>query len=163
MLKQLTALIAAHLILSTPAVAQSQYEIDTVRAGKSCTKCNLFQADFSYAHINNVDLSGARLRQANMTLSTMRRVDFAGANLSVANLFGGDFTNSNFSGANLTDSTLVGGYFEGANFSGANLTNTNFGGSDLKTAIGLTQRQLNHACGDKLTQLRDGLTIPRCK
>lgn len=163
MLKQLFALAAACLIFTAPMSAQSASEIAKVKSGKSCPACNLFQADFSYQAIKDINLSDSRLRQASMSLSTMNGVNFSGANLSVANLFAGSFTNANFSKANMTNSTLVGAYFDGANFSGANLTGANLGGAELQLAMGLTQRQLNQACGDKHTKLRGGFTIPSCK
>ena len=163
MLKHFIAVFAAVLLIALPSEAQSVAEISKVKSGQSCPGCNLFQADFSYQGIRNVDLSGARLRQASMSLSTMNGVNFKGANLSIANLFGGRFTGANFSGANLRSATLVGGYFSGANFSGADLSGANLGGAELQQALGLTQTQLNQACGDQYTKLRAGLTIPRCK
>ena len=151
------------IFLAMPSEAQSASDIAKAKSGQSCQGCNLFQADFSYQGIRAVDLSNSRLRQANLSLSTMNGVNFSGANLSIANLFGGRFTGANFSGADLTNATLVGGYFSGASFSGANISGANLGGADLRNARGLTQRQLNTACGDTYTQLRDGLTLPRCK
>lgn len=163
MLKHIAVFAAALLMIAAPASAQSASDIAKVKAGKSCEGCNLFQADFSYQGIRNVNLSNSRLRQSSMSLATMNGVNFSGANLSVANLFGGRFTGANFAGANLQNATLVGGYFNGANFTGADLTGANLGGAELETARGLTQRQLNAACGDNYTKLRGGLTIPRCK
>jgi uncharacterized protein YjbI with pentapeptide repeats len=46
--------------------------------------------------------------------------------------------------------------------SGAVLTGANFSGAELQDALGLTQAQLNEACGDATTQLPAGMTIPRC-
>jgi len=163
MMKHVVAFVAAFLIFAAPSTAQSASDIAKVKSGNSCTGCNLFQADFAYQGIRGVDLSKSRLRQASLALSTMNGVNFSGSNLSVANLFGGRFTSANFSGANMKQSTLVGGYFDGANFSGADLTGANLGGAELHKATGLTQRQLNKACGDEFTKLRGGLTIPRCK
>ncbi len=163
MLKHITAVLFGFLLIAFPAESQSASDIAKVKSGQSCTECNLFQADFSYQGLRNTDLSKSRLRQASLSLSTMNGVNFAGANLSVANLFGGRFTGANFSGANLQNSTLVGAYFSGANFAGANLNGANLGGAELQQARGLTQAQLNKACGDAFTQLQKGLTIPRCK
>ena len=163
MLKHIAAVFAAFILISQPSEAQSAAEIAKAKSGQSCQGCNLFQADFSYQGIRDVDLSGSRLRQSNLSLSTMNGVDFSGANLSIANLFGGRFTGANFSRANLQSATLVGGYFSGANFSGANLAGANLSGAELQRALGLTQSQLDQACGDQFTELRAGLTIPRCK
>jgi uncharacterized protein YjbI with pentapeptide repeats len=58
---------------------------------------------------------------------------------------------------------LVGGSFNGAKFKNANLAKANFSGSDLSTATGLTQAQLDAACGDAETRLPKGLSLPACK
>lgn len=163
MLKHIAALFVSFVLVAAPSEAQSASEIAKAKSGQSCQKCNLFQADFSYLGIQNADLSGSRLRQANLSLSTMSGADFSGANLSVANLFGGRFTSADFSHANLKSATLVGGYFSDANFTRADLSEANLSGADLQQAWGLTQAQLNKACGDSYTQLQKGLTIPRCK
>jgi uncharacterized protein YjbI with pentapeptide repeats len=47
---------------------------------------------------------------------------------------------------------------QGADFTGANLS-----GADLSTAMGLTTRQLEDACGDEATALPAGVTIRACK
>ena len=76
--------------------------------------------------------------------------------------YGGVFSSSNFAGANLTNASFVGAYVEGASFAGATLTGANFSGARLDRATGLTQRQLNQACGDETTSLPGSLRIPAC-
>lgn len=146
-----------------PVMAQDASNIAKVRDGNTCTRCNLFQADFSYQGIRNIDLSGSRLRQADLSLSTMDGVDFTDADLSVANLFGGRFSHARFVRADITSATLVGAWFGGADFSGANLTGANLSGAYLKTAKGLTNQQLATACGDEYTLLPDGINLPHCR
>lgn len=158
-------LVAAGLIaLAAPqSHAQNASQIATAKSGKSCKDCNLFQADLSYTQIKGVSFAGARLRQSNLTLATMDDVNFSGANLSIANMYGARFTGASFQNANLTDAILVGGSFDVANFSGANLTNANISGAEMSKARGLTQRQLNKACGDSSTQLPSGLNVQHCR
>lgn len=163
MMKHIAAIAALGLLFAAPATAQSASDIAKAKSGKSCVGCNLFQADFSYDGIRNVNLSKSRLRQSDMTAATMDGVNFSGANLSIANLAAGRFTGASFKGADLSQATLVGGSFDGANFAGANLTGANLSGAEMAKAYGLTQKQLNKACGDHTTQLRGNLTIPRCK
>lgn len=153
---------AAFLGLSLPAAAQNAGHIDKVRNGQSCPGCNLFQADLAYMDADGVDVSGARLRQSDMQLATFNRWNLSGANLSVANLFGARFNGSNFSNVNFENATLVGGYFGSSTFAGANLSGANLSGADLHLSRGLTQGQLNRACGDEATRLPAGLSIPRC-
>jgi uncharacterized protein YjbI with pentapeptide repeats len=149
-------------LLATPAQAQNAGQIARVRAGASCPGCNLFQGDFSGIETRGQNLSGARIRQADLSLATMNRTRFTNADLRDVEAYGGVFSSSNFSGANLTNSSWVGTYLEGSSFSGATLSGANFSGAQLARATGLTQRQLNTACGDASTTLPGRLTIPAC-
>ncbi|MEM7328343.1 MAG: pentapeptide repeat-containing protein [Pseudomonadota bacterium] len=162
MLRQIASLILVAGVSISPAIAQNAGEIVKVRDGKSCAGCNLFQAELSYQDATKIDLSGARLRQSNMALTTYDDVNFSGANLSIANLFGARFNRSDFKQANMQNAIAVGTYFGASNFSGADLTGANFSGADLTIVRGLTQAQLNRACGDANTRLPKGKTIPRC-
>ena len=67
-----------------------------------------------------------------------------------------------FTGANLTNAAFVGAYLQGANLTGSDLTGTNFSGAQMDRAVGLTQGQLNKACGDQSTRLPKGLSLPSC-
>ena len=158
-------LVAAGLLaMAAPsATAQDAGQIASAQSGKSCEKCNLFQADFSFNQITGASFAGARLRQSNMTLAIFDRVNFSGTNLSIANMYGGRFTGTNFKKADLTDAILVGGSFEGTNFTGAVLKNANLSGAEMSSAKGLTQGQLNSACGDAYTELPGGLKVQHCR
>lgn len=170
------ALIACLIALTTPAFAQApsdtggpitnQQERDgiaaRVRGGASCARCDLFQIDLSYQNIGGRDFSGARIRQAELSLAQADRTHFHGANMSLANLFGARMTGADLTDVNLSHATLVGSYLGGARMSGAVLTGANLSGAEAEDAVGLTQAQLNAACGDATTQLPSGLTIPRC-
>ncbi|MES2835322.1 MAG: pentapeptide repeat-containing protein, partial [Pseudomonadota bacterium] len=97
-----------------------------------------------------------------LSLSVMNRTNFSRADLRDVEAFGGVFSSSNFRGADLTNASFVGAYLEGANFSGATLSGTNLSGAQLGRATGLTQGQLNRACGDEATVLPGSLHIPAC-
>jgi uncharacterized protein YjbI with pentapeptide repeats len=157
------AIIAAAMTLfGAPVSAQNGGEIARVQSGASCSGCNLFQADLSYRDLPRVNLSGARLRQANLSLTTMNGANFSRADLSVADLFGGRFTGASFAGANLQNANFVGAYFGRADFSGATLNGAIFSGAEMERVRGLTQAQLDTACGDQDTRLPPGLRIPVC-
>jgi uncharacterized protein YjbI with pentapeptide repeats len=167
----LTSFSCGHLVYAEPPSATggptvSQEERDDiairVRAGDPCANCDLFQIDLAYQAIPGRDFSGSRIRQSNMTVATADRANFRGANLSLANLFGMRAGHADFTDANLEGATLVGGYFGYARFGGAALTGANLSGAELTGATGLTQEQLNTACGDATTTLPAGMTIPRC-
>ncbi len=152
------------LIGAAPALAQNQSQIDGVLNGaKSCAGCNLFQAPFAYIDLRDANFSGARLIQASFTVTILTRANLYGANLSHADMFGTVLTNANLGNTNLTRTNLAGSWLLGANLGGADLSETVFSGARMETTYGLTQSQLNHACGDADTQLPPGLTIPRCQ
>ncbi|HRP12512.1 MAG TPA: pentapeptide repeat-containing protein, partial [Terricaulis sp.] len=67
-----------------------------------------------------------------------------------------------FSGADLTSAVARRGQFARANFARARLHQADFSGADLRQARGLTQAQLNLACGDRETRLPRGLSVPAC-
>jgi uncharacterized protein YjbI with pentapeptide repeats len=154
--------LAAVFVTAAPVVAQNAGQIARVRGGASCGGCNLFQADLSGVERSGLNLTGSRLRQADLSLSVMNRTRFADADLRDVEAYGGVFAGSNFAGANLTNASFVGANLDGASFGGASLSGVNFSGASLVRASGLTQGQLNRACGDEATRLPRGLTLPRC-
>ena len=156
------ALAAVLLVAATPVLAQNAGQIARVRGGASCAGCNLFQGDFSGVEATGLNLTGARLRQADLSLSVMNRARFSNADLRDVEAYGAVFSGARFNGANLTNASFVGAYLEGAGFSGATLTGANFSGARLARATGLTQSQLNRACGDDSTTLPGSLRIPAC-
>lgn len=156
--------VAAALLIGLGAAnAQDASQIESVRAGQSCSGCNLFQANLAYLDLPNKDFSGSRLRQADLSLSTMNYANFEATNLSVANMFAARFTGANFKNADLTNAVMVGTYLGGANFTGAKMTRVNLSGAEMATAKGLTQAQLDQTCGDEATELPPGLRIPSCQ
>ena len=152
----------AFAALAASASAQNHTQIAQVRAGSSCPGCNLFQADLTNLEKSGLNLSGARLRQADMTLAVLNRARLNNADLRDINTFGAVLEGSNFSNADLTNASLVGAWLQGINWSGAKLQGANIAGSDLSRARGLTQEQLNSACGDDSTRLPAGMTVPNC-
>lgn len=163
MLKQIAAAFALLIVGAAPALAQNADEIARVQNGQPCEGCNLFQADLAYLELPGINVANSRLRQSNLSLVTMDRASLRNANLSVANLFGGRFTGADFSSANLDQAVLVGGYFGGANFEGASLEGANLSGGNFSSARGLTQAQLDAACGDASTRLPAGLHVRSCR
>ena len=83
--------------------------------------------------------------------------------MSIVNGFGMRAEGSDFTGVDFQDAVLVGGWFGGSKFDNAKFDNANLSGSDLSEAKGLTQAQLNTACGDGETRLPKGLVLQACK
>lgn len=57
---------------------------------------------------------------------------------------------------------LRGARFDGADFRDADLRRANISGVDLSSARGLTQDQLDEACGDGATRAPKGLVVRAC-
>ena len=156
-------LIAALSLAAFPAFAQNAAEVGRAQDGANCPHCNLFQADLSNKDLPGRDFGGARLRQADLSVSVFDHARFGGDDLRDVNGYGGRFTDADFAGANMTNATFVGAYLEGANLRGAVLSGVNFSGAEMGRAVGLSQSQLNAACGDETTKLPAGLRIPACR
>ena len=146
-----------------PALAQNAAQIGQVQNGANCPRCNLFQADFGNKVLKGRNLAGARIRQADMSLSVLNYSNMSHADLRDVNGYGALFTGVNFTGADMTNATFVGAYLQGADFRGAKLAGVNFSGAEMDKAVGLTQRQLNAACGDEKTTLPARLHLPACE
>ena len=162
-MKPVLIALAFCLAAAAPAMAQNAAQIAKVQGGGSCAHCNLFQADFGNRVLKNRNMAGSRLRQSDMSLSVLTHSDMSHTDLRDVNGYGALFGSVNFSGADMTNATFVGAYLESANFRGARLGGANFSGAEMAKAIGLTQGQLNAACGDEKTTLPHGLHIPACK
>src|SRR5579875_3646787 len=74
-----------------------------------------------------------------------------------------NFTNASFRGTELSGANLAGAKLDGADLTGAKTSITSFLGTDLRHVKGLTQAQLDIACGDDKTLLPPGLKIHTCK
>jgi uncharacterized protein YjbI with pentapeptide repeats len=162
-MKPAVVIAAAIVSAALPALAQNAGQIARARAGASCPGCNLFQADFANAELKGRNFARARLRQADLQTATMPRANFAGADLRDVNAYGAVLSGANFAGADLTHASFVGAYLQGAGFARARLDGTNFSGAEMERARGLTQHQLDSACGDTSTRLPLGLHLGSCR
>lgn len=162
--KMKRALIVVALIFAAagPAAAQNAAQIARVEGGGNCPGCDLLQIDLSFRTAAGRDYSGARLIQAGLVAGIYDRTNFSNADLAWADGAAGRFTGARFNGARLENANFVGAYLGGASFAGANLSGANFAGAEMETARGLTQAQLDTACGDATTRLPAGFTIPVC-
>jgi pentapeptide repeat protein len=112
----------------------------------------LREANLGGADLFGAKLSGASLIAANLDHALLAYADLSGADLSLANLRNSILANANLSGANLYR----------ANLSATGLSGANLNGAKLRDAKGLTQTQLDEACGDSKTKLPEGLTLKPC-
>ncbi|HEY1838057.1 MAG TPA: pentapeptide repeat-containing protein [Rhizomicrobium sp.] len=112
-----------------------------------CKGCNLKGADLSNTCVKHKDLEGADFDDAKAVLMCMSYADF---------------TNATFRGTDLSGANLAHAKLDGADFTGAKLAITSFKGTDLTHAKGLTQGQLDRACGDADTKAPAGLHVKTC-
>lgn len=143
------ALAALVLLTALPAAAGARLGEASIRGGNhDCPYCVLKGADLTNQCVKGGNLTGADFDNSRLVLACMSKANFRSAT----------FRNADLSGANLADSKM-----DDADLSGAILTVTSIKGTDLTRAKGLTQAQLDTACGDSATRLPAGLTARQCK
>jgi uncharacterized protein YjbI with pentapeptide repeats len=130
---------------------------------------DLIGADLSNASLSATNLTGANLAFALLINANLEFADLSGAKLNDANLEDADLTDADLSGANLRGANLTYANLEyadltGADLSGVHLNNTGLNKTDLTGAKGLSQGQLDLACGfdGKLPPHEPALTILSC-
>jgi hypothetical protein len=125
--------------------------------GANLSGAKLAGADLSGGALDNANLSGAILWNANLSGAKLTAADLSGASLSFANLSGALLSVANLSRAELADVDL-----SGADLSNANLSDTKLWDTDLTRVENLSQWQLDKACGNDRTKLREGFKLRTC-
>lgn len=110
----------------------------------------LVKADLRDANLQRVDFHYANLQGAVLTDAKINKADFGRANLRDT-----DLTRAELQGARLFDAKLQGATLNHANLTKADLRGTNFSGANLGKTSGLTEDQLDEACGDEKTKPPD--------
>ena len=142
------ALFAA-VWLALPARAADPAAVAKIHGGiVDCVGCDLRGADLTNTCVKEHDLHGA---------------DFTGANATLMCMSFANFTGVSFRGAELSGANLAGAKMDGADVTGAGTSITSFLGTDLRHVKGLTQKQMDVACGDSKTLLPPGLHIHTCQ
>ena len=118
---------------------------------------NLQGAVLEYANLQGADLAGANLQGANLEYANLQGADLDRANLQGADLFGANLREADLDGANLQGADL-----DRANLQGADLYEAKLQGAELRYGEGLTQEELDGACGDEKTELPSGMSIKPC-
>lgn len=113
----------------------------------NCPHCQLEGANLTNTCVKAKDLHGANFDGANATLMCMSFANFKGAS---------------FRGTILDGANLAGADLDGADLTGAHTNITSFLGTDLRHVKGLTQAQLNAACGNAKTKVPAGLKVHFC-
>jgi uncharacterized protein YjbI with pentapeptide repeats len=148
-LLMLCTLIILALTFSWPAPAADPAAVAKIHGGiVDCVGCDLKGADLANTCVKNHDLHGA---------------DFTGANASLMCMSFANFTGVTFRDADLSGANLAGAKMNGADLTGAKTSITSFLGTDLTQVKGLTQAQLDVACGNAKTRLPAGLKVHTCR
>ena len=125
--------------------------------GADLFSANLQGADLLYANLRGAYFVYANLQGADLENANLQEADLSDANLQGANLENANLQEANFGGANLQGANLI-----GANLQGANLGSANLQGAYLIQTEGLTQEQLDLACGDGKTGLPPDMSVKPC-
>ncbi len=152
----LTLAAACAVPVAHAAKPQDVARARNVSKMSECTHCDL----------TNAKMAGGFFQLANMVAADLSGANFDGANLAGAQLDDAKAVNASFVYTNFSGTKLTGADMRGANFANAWLNWTWFAGAKLDganfEAVGLTQDQLEHACGDASTMLPPGLRVPAC-
>jgi hypothetical protein len=149
--KLLILTMALLACLASMAMAAPTYDASAVARIHGgivdCPACNLKGADLTNTCVKAKNLTAANFDGAKAVLMCM----------SFAN-----FTNATFRGTDLSGANLAHANLDGADMTGAVLSITSLKGTDLTQVRGLTQAQLNQACGDDQTKVAPGLKVHTC-
>jgi len=145
----LCTLIIMALTWSVAAQAADPAAVARIHGGiVDCVGCDLKGADLANTCVKEHDLHGA---------------DFTGANASLMCMSFANFTGVSFKDADLAGANMAGAKMKGADLTGAKTSITSFLGTDLRHVKGLTQAQLDVACGNARTKLPPGLKVHICR
>ena len=146
--------------------------------GVSGDKVNLENSIMPDATMIEANLSASNLRASDLRRVDMTRGQFKGSIFNDADLVSvsaedADFSDAEFinaradhidlEGANMTNTKLNGVKFGSAVFNRTTLDGSDLSGADLRSVSGLTQAQLDTACGDYKTRLPRAMSIAYCK
>ncbi len=130
--------------------------------GTTLSEAKLIASNFTMADLRKADLTGSDFSRSDFSRAKLISTDamgavFAGAVFYKSNLGRGDFTGADFTDAQFIDTKFGDANVANANFSGANLS-----GSSLYKIVGLSQKQLDVACGSSDTHLPAGFSLKTC-
>lgn len=167
----LTAVSASQAFAFWPFGADPRLDLAPAYGGV-CEECDLSGriltgARMTHSNFSRSDFSNAVLARADASHSEFDGADFTQADLTRARLIDASCPRARFDRARLAQADARGADFTRANFAQADVTRMNFenadlSGANLRNAHGLTQAQLDQACGDGRTRLPRGLSVGRC-
>lgn len=129
--------------------------------GARFDRIEAYRTDFGRITAEGAVFASAEMQRSNFQEATLTNVDFTKAELGRAQFDGADISGARFSFANLARADFRRVIFNvPTDFDRAYFFLTRIEGVDLSSSTGLTQGQLNMACGDARTRLPSGLRRP---
>ena len=126
--------------------------------GANFSRIEGYRTVFTGVSAKDASFASAELQRADFTGADLTGADFQKSELGRANFQDATITGTSFAFANLARAELQGAKYEGPiDFTGAFTFITRFDGLDLSQAKGLTQSQVDEACGTAETKLPEGL------
>jgi hypothetical protein len=156
------AVIASHVMLPFNNFSWRSKGLLSVNAAIIAGVVFLFAPLHRQFDLFRVNLSGQWLQledlhKAELGFANLRGANLNSANLNSAQLYGADLNNAYLNFANLNNAYLI-----GAHLNNAQLDHADLSGANLFSAEGLTQTQLDNACGNASTTLPKGLRLKPC-
>jgi len=125
-------------------------------------KIEAYRTDFSRIDAQNAIFENAELQRSNFQHAKLANADFIKADLGRSQFDGAAIGGSRFTLTNLSRADFRGADFaKPVDFDRAFFFLTRIEGADLSKATGLTQWQVDMACGDDKTVLPSGLKKPK--
>jgi uncharacterized protein YjbI with pentapeptide repeats len=130
--------------------------------GTRFARIEAYRTDFSGMDAPGANFQNAELQRSNFHAARLADADFTKADLGRSQFDNADVSGSRFSLTNLARADFRGAKFaRPVDFDRAFFFLARIEGVDLSAATGLTQWQLDMACGDDRTRLPAGLTKPK--
>ena len=133
-----------------------------IAKGARFDRIEAYRTDFSRINAQGAVFASAEMQRSNFKHANLANVDFTKADLGRAQFHNADIGGTRFSFANLARADFRRATFTAPiDFDRAYFFLTRIEGVDLSGSEGLSQWQVNMACGDAQTGLPSGLTRPK--
>jgi len=126
------------------------------------TEIELKDSDFQDANLGATEFRKAIISGSNFKSANLGRITALGAKFENCDMSKARFNGANLMGTSFTESIFSKAAFGTANLKAVDFTGAKLSGAKMASVEGLTQEQLDKACGDGKTELPVNLTISYC-
>ena len=135
----------------------------SVMPDSTLIEAKLTDSNLRFDNLIRADLSRGEFNGSIFNDSNLISVSAEGANFSGSHFANARADHINLTDANLNKTLLHDVKFGNAIFEGTTLKEADLSGADLRNVTGLTQAQLDTACGNYKTRLPVGMSLAYCK